>query len=165
MKLLAALGASLRYDRSASVDIEAIWTEALAIAEQLDDPDYQLRAISGLRTVHLSDGNLNQVLALSRRFKEVAARATDSRDPLVGDRMIGYALHLLGEQAEARQHIETMLRSYVTSVNRWHIIRFGYDQRVLANNTLAMILWLHGLPDQAVRVADRNVDRINSPLA
>jgi hypothetical protein len=168
MKLLAALGASLRYDRStmlaftadgaSKIDLEAVWTEALVIAKQLDDADYQLRAISGLRVVHLSDGNLREVLALARKFKEVAARATDPRDPLAGDRMIGYALHLLGEQAQARQHIETMLRSYVTSVHRWHIIRFGYDQRVLANNTLATILWLQGKPDQAVRVADGNVD-------
>jgi predicted ATPase len=162
MKLLAALGAATRYDRSASVDIAAIWTDALAIAEQLSDADYQLRAISGLRIVHLSDGNLNEVLALSRRFKEVAASATDSRDPLVGDRMIGYALHLLGKQAEARRYIETMLRRYVTSIHRWHIIRFGYDQRVLANNTLAMILWLQGLPDQAFSIAKHNVDYAQS---
>jgi len=149
---------ALTADGASKIDLEAVWTEALAIAEQLDDADYQLRAISGLRVVHLSNGNLREVLALARKFKEVAARATDPRDPLAGDRMIGYALHLLGEQAEARKHIETMLRSYVTSEYRWHIIRFGYDQRVLANNTLATILWLQGKPDQAVRVADANVD-------
>jgi len=76
--------------------------------------------------------------------------------------MIGFALHLLGEQAGARRHIETMLHLYVTSVHRFHIIRFGYDQQVLAHNTLAAILWLQGSPDQAVRVVERNIDYARS---
>jgi predicted ATPase len=37
-------------------------------------------------------------------------------------------------------------------------LRPPVGKRVLANNTLAMILWLQGLPDQAVRIAERNVD-------
>jgi predicted ATPase/DNA-binding winged helix-turn-helix (wHTH) protein len=158
MKLLTALGAALRYDKTSGTEIETAWTNVLAIAEHLDDADYQLRAISGLRTIRLTDGNLREVLALARRFKEVAARATDRRDVLVGDRMIGFALYLLGEQADARRHIETMLRRYVTSVHRLHIIRFGYDQRVIGHNTLASILWLQGFPDQAVRIAERNIE-------
>src|SRR5262249_39444604 len=162
MKLLTALAAALRYDTGSGAEIEAAWTNALAIAEHLDDADYQLRAISGLRTIRLTDGNLREVLALARRFKEVAARATDPRDVLVGDRMIGFALHLLGEQADARRHIETMLRRYVPSAHRVHIIRFGYDQQAIAQNTLSVILWLQGLPDQAVRVAERNIDYARS---
>jgi len=51
-----------------------------------------------------------------------------------------------------------MLRRYVTSVHRLHIIRFGYDQRVIGHNTLASILWLQGFPDQAVRIAERNIE-------
>jgi len=162
MKLWTALAAALRYDKGSAAQIEAAWTNALEIAEHLDDADYQLRAISGLRTIRLPDGNLREVLALARRFKEVAAKATDPRDVLVGDRMIGFALHLLGDQAGARRHIETMLHLYVTSVHRFHIIRFGYDQRVLAHNTLAAILWLQGRPDQAARIVERNIDYARS---
>ena len=162
LKLLTALGGALRYDTGSAAEIEAVWTTALAIAEQLDDADYQLRAISGLRTIRLTDGNLREVLALAQRFKEVAASATDPRDVLVGDRMIGFALHLLGEQADARRHIETMLRHYVPSAHRFHIIRFGYDQQVIARNTLASVLWLQGFPDQALRVAERNIDNARS---
>src|SRR5262249_36541864 len=158
MKLLAALGAALRYDKDPDSEMEKTWADALAIAEQLDDADYQLRALSGLRNVRISDGNLRATLALARRFKDVAARATDPLDVLVGDRMIVYALHFLGAPAEARQHVERMLSRYVTSVHRSHIIRFGYDQRVLAYHVLAEILWLQGFPDQAMRIAEHNVD-------
>jgi len=162
MKLLAAVGAALRYDRDPDSEMERTWTQVLAIAEHLDDVDYQLRALSGLRNVRLSDGNLRATLSLARKFKDVAAVATDPRDSLVGERMIGYALHFLGEFGEARTHIENMLSRYVASSHRLHIIRFGYDQRVLAYHILAEILWLQGLPDQAVQVAGRNVDYAQS---
>jgi predicted ATPase len=76
--------------------------------------------------------------------------------------MIGFTLHLLGQQADARRHIEAMLHRYVTSVHRLHIIRLGYDQQVLAHNTLASILWLQGFPDQAVRIVERNVEYARS---
>jgi hypothetical protein len=71
--------------------------------------------------------------------------------------MIGFALHLLGEQADARYHLENVLRQ-IPSAHRSHIVRFGYDQRALADNTLARILWLQGFPDQAVRVARSNIE-------
>jgi predicted ATPase/DNA-binding winged helix-turn-helix (wHTH) protein len=89
MKLLTALASALRYDRNPGPVIETAWANALAIACDLGDADYQLRAISGLRTLRLTDGNLRDVLALARRFKEVAANATDPTDLSVGDRMIG----------------------------------------------------------------------------
>jgi predicted ATPase/DNA-binding winged helix-turn-helix (wHTH) protein len=161
MKLLSALAAALRYDRDPGPEIETAWTDALAIADQLGDADYQLRAISGLRTLRLTDGNLREVLNLARRFKEVAARASDPTDLFVGDRMIGFALHLLGQQSDARHHIADVLR-HVPSAHRSHIVRFGYDQRVLADNTLARILWLQGFPDQAARVAERNIEYARS---
>jgi predicted ATPase/DNA-binding winged helix-turn-helix (wHTH) protein len=162
MKLLAALGAALRYGRDPDSEMEDTWTRVLAIAEQLDDVDYQLRALSGIRNVRLSDGRLRDSLVLARRFKDVAAKASDPRDVLVGDRMIGYGLHFLGDLADARRHTESMLNNYGSSVQRSHIIRFGYDQRVLAFHVLAETLWLQGLPDQAVRVTERNLDHARS---
>jgi predicted ATPase/DNA-binding winged helix-turn-helix (wHTH) protein len=157
MTLLAAMAAALRYDKGSGSGTEAAWTEALAIAEHLDDADYQLRSLSGLRTVRLSEGNLREAFNLARRFKDVAPRTADPKDLVVGDRMIGFALHLLGDQVEARRHMENVLR-HVGPTDRAHIIRFGYDQRVMADNTLAVILWLQGLPDQAMQIAERNID-------
>jgi len=67
-------------------------------------------------------------------------------------------LHILGDQAGARLHIEHMLEHYVAPANHAHLIRFQFDQRVVAKSYQAQILWLQGLPDQAVRVAISAVD-------
>ena len=65
--------------------------------------------------------------------------------------MIGTSLHFLGKQAEARRHIQHMLISYVIPDQRSYLIRFQFDQQVLAYVFLARILWLQGFPEQAVR--------------
>jgi predicted ATPase len=70
--------------------------------------------------------------------------------------MIGYGLHFLGEQNDALQHIDNALE-HIPPGHRSHIIRFGYDQRVLADNILAEFLWLKGSPDQAMRIVERNL--------
>ena len=82
--------------------------------------------------------------------------------------MIGFSLQLLGDQPNARRHIERMLSRYVAPVRRSHIIRFHFDQRVMARTALAEILWLQGFPDQAMRAAETNVaegQSIDHPLS
>ena len=72
--------------------------------------------------------------------------------------MVGASLHYLGEQSNARQHLERMLGRYADPVRRSHAIRFQYDQKVAAHMILARILWLQGFPDQARRTAEENVE-------
>jgi predicted ATPase len=72
--------------------------------------------------------------------------------------MIGAALHFLGDQPRARQHIERMLGQYVTPVCRSDVVRFQFDQRVTARITRARVLWLQGFADQAMREVEDNID-------
>jgi predicted ATPase len=97
-------------------------------------------------------------LALARRFCDVVADAPDPADRLVGERMLGHSLHLLGDQAGAREQIEHVLGHYVAPVRRSHAVRFHVDQRIMARNTLARVLWLQGFPDQALREVEGNVE-------
>lgn len=72
--------------------------------------------------------------------------------------MVGYILHLLGDQDAARQRIERMLSRYELPVNGSQMIQFVFDQRATARCFLSRILWLQGLPDQAMDVVDDVVD-------
>jgi predicted ATPase len=106
----------------------------------------------------VNSGEPRLALEHARAFVSTAASRTDSVDSLIGERMTGMALHLLGDQASARQHTERMLGGYVTASHPSDLIRFQFDQRVMARTTLAYILWLQGFPDQAVRIAQENTD-------
>jgi predicted ATPase len=169
MKLFAALATAMVFtNRGAQSEIHAAWTSALEIAEGLDDTDYQLRALWGLWLACSNNGEHRVALAHAERFRSIAEKSTEPADPPVGDRMIGLSLQLLGDQPNARRHIERMLSRYVAPVRRSHIIRFHFDQRVMARTALAEILWLQGFPDQAMRAAETNVaegQSIDHPLS
>ena len=154
MKLHAALAASLIYTRGAAApEIGAVWTRTLEIAESLSDTEYQLRALWGLWSFHISVGDYPSADTLARQFHQIATRSNHAGDLLIAERMIGGALHFLGDQAAARRHIEAMLSQYNEAVHRPHIVRFQYDQRLAALVTLARILWAQGFPEQAMRAA------------
>jgi predicted ATPase len=154
MQLQAALAWSLMQTRGSVADTRAAWSATLKLSESLDDIDYQLRAILGLWAGLLNSARLREALELAERFCSLAARSTDPSDALIGDRMVGYILHLLGEQVEARRRIERMLSQYVAPVTGPKIIRFFFDQRVIARCFLARILWLQGFPDQSMNAVE-----------
>jgi predicted ATPase/DNA-binding winged helix-turn-helix (wHTH) protein len=158
MQLYAALGASLIQIKGHVPETGAAWTHALQFAERLEDAEYQLRALWGLWSYRLSRGEHRAAQTLAQRFSTIAANTTDPADMLIGARLVGVSLHYLGEQIDARPHLERMLSHYVAPVYRPHAIRFQYDQRVMARATLAWILWLQGFPDQAMHTVKSNVE-------
>jgi predicted ATPase/DNA-binding winged helix-turn-helix (wHTH) protein len=159
MHLYAAVAASQAYTVVSARDTRAAWVATLKISDALRDTEYQLRALWGIWGAHVNRGEFKEGLAVAKRFSSLADTASDANDRLVGDRLTGAALHFLGDQRGAREHIERMLAAYVTPIRRSHTLRFQSDQRVTAHMYLARILWLQGFPDQALNVAEANVQR------
>ncbi len=158
MQLLAALGTALLYSKGPGLEINAVWTNVLRIAESLGDIDYRLRALWGLWADRSSTGQFRESLAFAESFCNFAASSSDPGDRLIGDRIIGMSLHFLGRQIEARYHLERMLSRYVPPIHRAHIIRFQFEQRVTAQAALARVLWFQGFPDRAMRTAESSVN-------
>ncbi|HUI94224.1 MAG TPA: winged helix-turn-helix domain-containing protein [Xanthobacteraceae bacterium] len=155
MKLQAALGWSLMYTSGPERETGAAWTAALALANANRNTDYSLRSLWGLWAGTVNNGEFRAALALAQRFIGLAA---DEADRAIGDRMMGVCFHFLGDQAEARRHVERMLDRYVPPPSRSHVVRFQFDQQVTARITLARVLWLQGFADQAVRICERNIE-------
>lgn len=162
MHLKAAHAWSLMQTRGQVPETEAAWRRVLEIAEQRGDIDYRLRAMWGLWSALLNRCELRPALALAQRFSELAATQADKTDLHVGDRMVGYIHHLMGEQTLARQHIERMLSHYKVPVIGAQIIRYVFDQRATAQCFLARILWLQGSADSAMSLVKSIVDGAQS---
>jgi hypothetical protein len=114
--------------------------KALHLAESMNEADYQARAWWGLWSYSISAGDYPAAATAAQRFRGIAEQRNDVGDQLMGERMVGGALHFLGDQLAARRHIELMLNRYHASVHRPHIVRFHYDQQLAARVTLARIL-------------------------
>ena len=155
MELYAALAAALLYTKGPVLEIHSAWKRTLEIAERLNDGDYRVRALWGLWVDGLTSGEFRSSLDFAQQF---SLHVQVEADRGVGDRMTAIALLYLGELSAARERIELMLSRYVAPAHSSHVIRFQFDQLVMARMTLAQILWLQGLPDQAMRAADINVE-------
>src|SRR5258705_165806 len=94
-------------------------------------------------------GQVRAALALAERFCTYAAKTTDPADGPIGNRLVGTSLLALGDLESARRHTERMLDRYVA--RKSHIIRFQFDQRLLAHSYHSRILWLQGFAEQAIR--------------
>src|SRR5712672_3301269 len=148
MQLYAALGAALFLTKGSCPEMVAAFARALEIAEGLDDTDYRLRALWGSFMEHITSLRYRAALAVAEKFCTFAAKSTDPADGLVGDRLVGVALLALGDLEGARRHIERMLGRYVAKTS--HIIRYQFDQQLLAYSYRCRILWLQGFADQAL---------------
>ena len=157
MQLHAALAASLMYTRGAVSEIDAVGTKALEIAESLGNAEYQLRSLWGRWSFHICGGQQCVALTLAQRFHALAAKRSDPNDRLIGERMIGTSQHYLGDLLSARRHLERVLAHYVAPAENSQIARFEVDQWGATRAYLARILWLQGLPDQAMRTAESSV--------
>jgi hypothetical protein len=144
MQLETALGLSLFHTKGPARETGLAWTRALAIADRLEDTEYQLRALWGLWSHRMSSGEYRAALAFAERFRGLSARQHDPAARLIADRMIGSIRLFMGDQTNARRHIERMLSRYVDPLHRSHTVRFVWDQRVAGEIVLAVILWLQG---------------------
>jgi predicted ATPase/DNA-binding winged helix-turn-helix (wHTH) protein len=158
MKLLAALGASRLYTRGGVPEVASAWTRALELAESLGDPEYQKRSLWGLWSFHVNGVDYRTALSLAHRFASLAETSLDPDDRFVGERMIGISHHNLGNQQSAQCHIERALAEPASPGHERQFIRLQLDPRVTARVHLARILWLQGLPDRAMREAERSVN-------
>ena len=163
MRLYATRAWSLMQTQGSVPATEDAWNRVLELSEQLGNADYQLRALWGLWAGLLNRNEFRSALAFAERFSELAARRSSRADFLVGERMIGYILHLMGDQTKARHHIEQMLGEYEVPVVGAQIIRFVFDQRATAQCFLARILWLQGQAERATSLTRRDRRRPHLP--
>ncbi|MEA2874408.1 MAG: hypothetical protein QOH67_4395, partial [Hyphomicrobiales bacterium] len=157
MQLNAALAASLKYSRGPVAEFEASATKALRIAESRGDIEYQLRSLWHLWSFRISAGQHRAAVTMAERFQALAAKRSDPSDGLIGERMIGVSRYYLGDLLNARRHLERVLAYDLTAARTLRFVRFQVDPLEGARAFLSRILWLQGLPDQAMRNAERSV--------
>jgi predicted ATPase len=168
LQLYAGLGSALVYTKGPIPENAAAWTAALEIADKLDDAEYQLRALWGLWAYRIVGGDFQIARELAERFSAIAETRAVASDLLIADRITGYALHFLGDQNQARWHIERMLGRYFVPTRRSDAIYYLINPRATALAHLAQISWLQGFPDQAIRHAQsseleaRSLDHVTS---
>src|SRR5262249_1261370 len=100
------------------------------------------------------------MLALARRSETVAKEIADPAGIMAAQSLLGLSHHLIGNQAEARTHLEAVLApASASSAAEAH--RFGLYYE-LPRLVLARTLGLLGWPGQANELARRTIDGLSA---
>ena len=156
MHLQAAFGISSMYTMGNNEKSYAALMRGLELAEKFHDSVHQFRLISQLNSFHRRAGNLDQMLAVAQRSEAIAKEMTDPIVTAAAHAMLGVSHHLLGNQAEARAHLEVALaQAHASNSAKARHFFFHYERPRIV---MARTLWILGYPDQAVRLARATVD-------
>lgn len=127
------------------------------IARRIGDHDYAFRGLWALASLEVNKGDFQGSHDHARDLRDIAAGAEAVAERLLGERMMGCALHLMGRHREARPILEGALASYALPGHRASATRFQYDQVVLTRGFLAWIDWMEGDDEGSRRQADAGV--------
>ncbi len=158
MRLSAALGWSLMYGVGRAPEARAAWTTTLRLAELLDDAAYRRHALWGLCIDQLNSGSIRTSLEFAQKFAAQVETSSNPVERMMGDRLLGVALHYLGDQKSARDHIDRALMHDAEAGLQSRAVGAGIDLRVSAHYFLARILWLQGFADRALRLVVENIE-------
>ncbi|MBR0695641.1 winged helix-turn-helix domain-containing protein [Bradyrhizobium lablabi] len=158
MTLYAALGGLQMYAISSVKQSNDAWARALALATELQDTDYQLRSLRALWAEGINSGRFNQALVRAEQFRNLALGAGTISDQAISDRLVGTALHFMGDHDKALEAIDGMLSRHDTSFSASQLVRYQFNQKVSARIIRERILWLRGHIDAALRDIEQNVE-------
>jgi predicted ATPase/DNA-binding winged helix-turn-helix (wHTH) protein len=154
LNLQAALGASLMFTRGNREEVQAALERAIALAEESESDEQQLRLLGGLDVFFTRLGEFRKSLEAAERSEAVARRMKDPSALVVADWAVGTSRHLLGNQLEAERRCHSALDPLVGRANTIHA---GFDHRIRALVVLGRATWLLGRAESAMAVARRTI--------
>ncbi|MBB3222546.1 ATP-binding protein [Pseudoduganella umbonata] len=153
--LYLALGHTLLHAGDMAAPRADAFGRALALAERLGDHGTAVRALWGCYADALLQGDYGRALGLAWRFGPLARASGMDGDGRVQQRLLARARHYLGDQHAARAHAEAVVHPARRAPGA---AGFQFDQRVSSLAIHGRVLWLQGLPEQAVQAAREGVD-------
>jgi predicted ATPase/DNA-binding winged helix-turn-helix (wHTH) protein len=168
MWLRIALGSSLLFAMGPSERACTVLTEAITIADSLNDLDAQARALASLVGVHVYRGEYGQASAAVERLRDVAHRIGDPAIIVVADRAMGTSLLTVGRLGEAQQCLERVLRFPAVPDDPLRLNWHHAEHRGIVRALLARARWLQGFADKAHAEAQASLEELHGtgrPLA
>jgi predicted ATPase/DNA-binding winged helix-turn-helix (wHTH) protein len=157
LTLQAFLAASSMLCRGNSDEVRRAIEDALSLAEELGDQEYQMHLLVGLGVFLTRIGDFEGALAVAQRCVTITQAIGLPGVVAAGESVLGVAYHLVGDQMRARRHCERSLTK-AEAAGSARIAFFGYDHEIRALIALARCYWLIGFPDRAAQTAWRVVD-------
>ena len=153
LPLQTALGAaSLMVKGHAAPEVEAAYTRAHVLCQQLGDTQDVFPVLHGLWRLHVSRPNYLLARQLGEELLSLAEQRKETPLYVMAHSALGATCLYLGEVRLARRHLEAAIVRYTPD-----LFGSGYDPGVHCCVSAALTLWLLGYPDQSLMHAHNGI--------
>jgi predicted ATPase/class 3 adenylate cyclase len=155
LALQAILGPVLMATKGqASPEVDATYTRAYALCQQVPDAPQHFPVLRGLWNVHLFQGNHRTAQELGERLFALAQRQQNPAFLPWGYTVQGLVLFYRGTFASAYEQFAQGMRLYNPEQYRAQAFAFAQNPGVVCQAFGAYALWFLGYPEQALRQSE-----------
>jgi predicted ATPase len=138
------------------------FNRALQLCEHVADPTQIFAVLNGMAGVHLMRGEFEQSRNLALQLLERASRHNDTTALLMGHRIMGMSLFVIGELQDARRHLQSAIELYEPTLHAPLALLYSQDLKATAQVYLGLTSILMGqigdglaYADEALALAER----------
>ena len=153
LTIILSLGVALIATKGfAAPEVERVYAQARTLCQQIGETEYLFPALWGLWAFYVVGGQLRIAEESAEQLLDLAERGQDVSLLLQAHYALGVALFCMGELGSAYLHFEQSSALY--DPQQHHSLAFMYgsfDSGVASLSFSALLLWLLGYPDQALK--------------
>src|SRR6266849_8730502 len=156
LSLQLALGVPLVLTKGHSApEVEATYNRARELCQQATEGPELFSVLLGLRRSYLHRGDLQPALELGAQLLTLAQSLRDSSRAARAHLMQGEVLYVLGDFVKAKENFEQGVALYNPGQGRSDSFVYGNDTRTSCLSYEALVLWLLGFSDQALKMSQQ----------
>ncbi|MGX5828186.1 ATP-binding protein [Mesorhizobium sp. 43Arga] len=162
MELQAGLGVASLHIHGSNEAARAALNRSLAIAEKRGSVFGQIAMLRALSVFSGRKGKFKIALDFAKRALVLAGTIEQPAATALAQSALstfhGMLLHYMGDHSGARSELEFALQPHNSITQGKYPLDLGLADRILVRLSLARILWVQGLPAQAVELARQTVN-------
>jgi len=152
LTLRLVLGAPLVASKGqAAPEVERFYLRMQELCRQVGETPQLFPAVWGLRAFYTVRGELATAYKLGVQLLNIAQNVREPAFLLEAHLGLGIICGWRGELASARAHLEQAVSLYDPQQHSSLAFRYGYNPGALSHGFTALVLWMLGYPDQALR--------------
>jgi class 3 adenylate cyclase/predicted ATPase len=153
--LIHAKGYAAPETKAAIERADLLIEQAQALGEPPEDPLLLFSVLCGNWAAKLGALNGDAMRELARQFLELAEKQGTTAPLMIGHRLMGISLMVVGNIAQSRRHLDEAIALYDPATHRPLATRFVVDSGVSILGFRTRALWLLGYPEAALADADQ----------
>ena len=153
-----SLARGLMAIRGYTEEVEEAYGRALLLSEELGEVPKRFPVLRSLAMFHVYRGEFDEAARVGRELLDLARQENDLALQVEGQVVLGSSMAFLGDVRAGVDRLERAIALFDPERHRPGRFRLGASPGVVAHTTSALLLWLLGHPERAVRRATSGLD-------